>query len=841
MLHSSRCIRSWYVIPLSGSNPLELTAAADLLEDKVLAIGPSGPIVATGLSQSFPVDAKPYRCAYVLDTVERATTAFAQRDSSFLVRGQASLAPAGVVFMFPGVGEQYVGMAEGLYAAEPEFRDALDDCARILHDQEGIELLQMLYPVGRRSRSFEIEVVPGEIDLRALLGRQAPNADASGTTFAHLGLFAIEYSLAAWWISCGIRPAAMIGHSLGEYVAACISGVLSLSDALRVVVARAQLIERVKPGAMLAVAMDASDLAALIPRGVSISAINAKGLCVVSGTREQLAELQGDLLARGVVQRPVNATHAFHSSLMEPIRHDLERVFKEVQLNPPSLPYVSNLTGDWISVEEATDPRYWARHSCEAVRFAPGIEAVHRRGLRHYIETGPGHTLASFVHQQLGKDARGNLCIVTSLPGAQEHAPDEFVAARSQAELWCAGVHTSWNGCPAPETQGMSDTGSGDNCSKSDRDAARHGCREVLDDEPMDQLETFVAALWCQTLGVEEVKRNDNFFRLGGNSLVGMRLLARLRGELAVDCSIRMLFQYPVFDSFTLAVERALAAEPSGSNPESDEKPCIEVTATQIVLSNGLAVHQLNRAETNHFYHDIFEERVYERNGIVISPHAVIFDVGANIGLFSLYANSRSHGARIYAFEPAPPVFELLKMNLAPLGSSARLFNVGIGGSRGILDLTYYPLSTGMSSFYANEAEERAVLATIIENQQAQGIDAMDNILASAADLLDLRFTSKSFSCPIRTLSDVIEEFAVERIDLLKIDVQKSEVAVLDGIEAQHWPRIRQVVIETHDIGGRVSATSQHLQRVGFSVTVQQDPLYEGSNIYNLYAIRSII
>lgn len=225
-----------------------------------------------------------------------------------------------------------------------------------------------------------------------------------------------------------------------------------------------------------------------------------------------------------------------------------------------------------------------------------------------------------------------------------------------------------------------------------------------------------------------------------------------------------------------------------------------------------MAIRHFNQVETDHFYHDIFEEKVYHSHGIALPDDAVIFDVGANIGLFSLYASQHCKRLSLYAFEPAPAVYALLQDNLRSNGVTAQLFNAGVADCTGTQRLTFYPNSTGMSSFHANRAEEKDVLHAIMQNQLQQGMDGMQEVMAFADQILEERFRGIEFECPMLTVSDVMRRQGLDRVDLLKIDVQKSEMEVLQGIETSHWQAIRQIVIEVHDLDGRV-AQVEHMLR----------------------------
>lgn len=259
----------------------------------------------------------------------------------------------------------------------------------------------------------------------------------------------------------------------------------------------------------------------------------------------------------------------------------------------------------------------------------------------------------------------------------------------------------------------------------------------------------------------------------------------------------------------------------------------------RLSLPNGLEIACQTTSEARYFYEDIFVKRIYVRHGIDLSDAECVFDVGANIGLFTLFALRFSPRARVYAFEPAPALFEILRHNTAGHGEAVRLFHCGVSRRSGRGTLTFYLSSSGMSSFYGDPDEEREALRSIFENQRRQGVEGVEEVLEHADDLLAERLRNKTFDVELLPLSQVIRDEGVERIDLLKIDVQKSEEDVLAGIEPADWPKIRQVVVEVHDVAGRVERLREVLEERGFTVVADQDVHYESSPIWNLYAARS--
>ena len=353
-----------------------------------------------------------------------------------------------VAFLLPGLGEQYPGMGLGLYRAEPAFREAIDRCAEILAPLLGLDLRQVLYPGGAEAEVVSDVVGEAGPDLRRLLHRAGDPAPAAvrlqSTELAHPAMFAVEYALARLWMEWGIRPQALLGHSLGEYVAACLAGVFSLEDALRLVAERARLIAALPAGAMLAVPLSESELRPLLSQGLSLAAVNGPRLCVAAGAPGAVAGLERELAGPGIPATRVATSHAFHSSLMEPLATSLTGLLRNMARHPPAIPYLSNVTGGWITAAQATDPAYWAEHLCRTVRFEPALRELLRDPARVLLEVGPGQSLGSFVRQHADCDA--GRVVLPSLPAAAYRETDEPFLLRSLGRLWLAGVEPDWEG-----------------------------------------------------------------------------------------------------------------------------------------------------------------------------------------------------------------------------------------------------------------------------------------------------------------------------------------------------------------------------------------------------------
>ena len=290
------------------------------------------------------------------------------------------------------------------------------------------------------------------------------------------------------------------------------------------------------------------------------------------------------------------------------------------------------------------------------------------------------------------------------------------------------------------------------------------------------------------------------------------------------------------------AVGRAPGAPaPVASAPESGSlfRPRRQVDGPPLVrLPNGLEVAFQSVTEVEHFYHDIFEAGCYLRHGIRLEPAAHGVDAGANVGMFTLFAGVSCAAARILSIEPAPPLVRLLGWNVRAHRVPATIVNCGVGREATEASFTFYPHSSGMSSFQANVAEEADVLRQMLRNG-AGGSDVATATWRDTPDeLLAARFVAETFTCQLRPLSALIAEHGLDHIDLLKIDVQKSEADVLAGIDAEHWPRIEQIVLEVHDIDDRLRQVTELLAERGFHVAVEQDELLRGSVLFVVFATR---
>lgn len=706
-------------------------------------------------------------------------------------------APRELALLFPGLGDHHLNMAHGLYRDLPDFAATVDHCAEVLRPELGLDIRDVLF-TGETPAE-------GGLDLRALLGRAERPAptELDRTSVAQPALFTIEYALAALWQRWGAKPEVMLGYSLGEYVAACLAGVLTLDESLLLVARRAKLIETLPAGAMLAVTMPEADLVPLLTGDLALSAVNGPEFCVAAGPVDQVEALAARLSAAGVVTRPVRSGHAFHTPMMAPIAGEVTEIARGLHPRAPRIPYYSNVTGELVTEADVLDPGYWARHLTSPVRFAEGLRGV--SGDRVLLEAGPGQTLSSMATALRGGDSS---LVVASMRHSLDAQDDTAVLLKALGRLWVADVDLDWSSLP---------------CAEPPAAGTRTGTAPGAEPEPESATEAGLRELWAKLLSTQDIPRDVSFFDVGGNSMTAARLALRIQRRFGVELSLRQIYTSP-----SIAAQAALV--------DGREAPAEAVRATTgrnlLTLPNGLVVSQQNEAETRHFYHDIFDNRGYASHGITIPDGATVVDVGGNIGLFTLFAHTEAKNVRIFTFEPAPPMFEHLKLNVERHGVDATLINAGAADQEGTAEFTFYPRSSGMSSFHADTEEERHNLEAIIGNQGTGDGQNLD-------ELLEVRLEAVPFTATLRTVSSVIREHGITTIDLMKIDVQKAELGVIGGIDDEHWPIIRQIVLEVHDgTDGRVAMLSELLAGKGFRVLAVQDELYRGTDINNLYAIR---
>jgi acyl transferase domain-containing protein/acyl carrier protein len=416
--------RPWYLLPLSARTESALAATGQRLSTFLQA------------ASSVELDDVAY-------TLQIGRAAFARRkallchDRESALLALQSLADGKeafpqqngdepqVVFLFSGQGTQYVGMGRDLYTSAVLFQEVVDQCAEILQPLLGKDIRQILFPADS--------------------GKKVAEQLLLETQWAQPALFVLEYALAKFMIALGVTPKACIGHSLGEYVAACIAGVFSLEDGLRIIAARARCMQAMEKGAMLAVSVAPDKLPDICAERVAVASVNTKYTCVLSGTFADIDGVEELLVRHDIAVKRLHTSHAFHSEMMIPAAEEFVREIDSIEFVPPSIPVISNVTGTWLSDEQATDTGYWGKHLLSTVRFADGLDTLYAQELYVAVELGPGRTLASFTRTHTANTRRPVVC--TTVPHVRTAKEDgRYVFPTCLADLWEAGVEIDWHG-----------------------------------------------------------------------------------------------------------------------------------------------------------------------------------------------------------------------------------------------------------------------------------------------------------------------------------------------------------------------------------------------------------
>lgn len=377
-----------------------------------------------------------------------------------------------VIFLFPGQGSQYIQMAANLYRGELLFREQVDRCAALLAPDLGMELRRLIYPQNESAQEAAQRLTQ--------------------TAITQPALFVIEYALARLWMAWGIQPQAMLGHSIGEYVAACLAGVFSLEDALSLVAARGQMMQQLPPGAMMSVSLAEAELLPLLDPRISLAAINTPDRCVVAGPIPLVKDLEQQLTGREVSCRLLHTSHAFHSSMMSPLEEPFAERVSKVELRPPQIPYLSNVTGTWITAGEAQNPAYWARHLVQPVRFADCVQELWRTPERIWLEVGPGRSLGSLALEHPASKQTTDRRVFASLPASYEKGSDHAFLLSTLGNLWLSGSELNWQALHAQEQR----------------------LRVSLPTYPFERLRYWLAADSRQSAGEgEETERRDSSVR----------------------------------------------------------------------------------------------------------------------------------------------------------------------------------------------------------------------------------------------------------------------------------------------------------------------------------------
>ncbi|MGE2716625.1 type I polyketide synthase [Mycolicibacterium litorale] len=462
-----------------------------------------------------------------------------------------------LVFLFPGQGAQHPEMARGLYDAEPVFAAAFDECAAGFSSELGVNLHDEIFG--------------------------AAGADLERTDRAQPALFTVEYALGQLISSYGVQAAAYAGHSIGEYAAATLAGVFDLPTAITVVSARARLMHASAPGAMVALGVGPDEVAPHLFEGLDLAAVNDPASCVVSGSPEDIRTFSNNLRKQGVVARRVRTSHAFHSGLMDPVVPQFADVLAGVQLQPPRIPLLSNVTGTWLTDTEATDPAVWARQIRATVRFADELDVALAHPRRVLVEVGPGGTLTGSAvrHPTWGDGHRAVRLMRHQVQKRDDR--DAFLLALGQ--LWAAGVDVDWSRLSGGEPRRVTLPGypfarekhwvepahdpGRDRPSGSGAPAANEPVREKVAAHNGHTVEEKLQQVWRDCLGVPSIDPEQNFFEIGGDSLIAIGIAMNATNQ-GLELTPQDLYEHPTVSALAAAVTARSAAGGLTELPPSD-------------------------------------------------------------------------------------------------------------------------------------------------------------------------------------------------------------------------------------------------------------------------------
>lgn len=481
-----------------------------------------------------------YRSAVVADSIEGIINSYKDKDYTYVTGKREEKQQ--YVLMFPGVGEEYEGVARKLYEGIPQFKEILDDCRNIVMKKFQLNIYDYLLEEPKSKERQKLAIC-----------------------YTYVMVFSFEYALAKTLEQMGLEADNYIGYSIGEYVAATLAGVFALPDVLELMYQRGSLIDGLGEGAMISVIYPADKINELLNEKLFLAAIEAPNICVVSGDCEEVEQLKNKLITDGIAVKQIPTNRAFHSYQMQPIVAAYKEIVDKVKKNTPTKPFISNVTGDYITEEEATSSDYWSGHLVHTVQYAKGIKTL-LEGNVVLVEVGVGNSLSVFAMQQSAK-LRGKT--VQLIPTSFSKAEHVSYFTAGLAKLWCLGTDILWekeeDEEPYPKIsaptypfqktkywlQPKSNTIFGGflaNVSTTDESERVELQRDSIQDsyeEAKTETQIELEKIWENVLGISKIGINDNFFEIGGNSLLAVNILYAVKRAFQIEIKMETFMQNP--------------------------------------------------------------------------------------------------------------------------------------------------------------------------------------------------------------------------------------------------------------------------------------------------------
>ena len=555
--------KKWHILPLSARSGNALENAAKNLSEFLK--GENVPDIAD-IAHTLQVGRRVFshRRVVVCRTVNDAADALVSNVAGRGVSGKVSGQQVSVVFIFSGQGSQFVNMSKRLYESEPIYRERVDYCCGKLAPLLGIDLRTILFPQD--------------------CDRESAANFLSQTLYTQPALFVLEYCLAGLFMSWGIQPQAMIGHSVGEYAAACLSGVFGLDDALRLIVERAKIMQEQPSGVMLSISASEEQIKEYLEPGAEIALMNGPELFVVGGTAEIIDSLDKKLTLKNILHSRLRTSHAFHTALMDGAVEPFAGCVSQITRHAPTIPFISNVSGSWITPEMACDPAYWSSHLRRVVRFSSGMEellAAYPRAL--FVEIGPGNTLC--VLSALHVTSERPVATIQTLPHALQKRDDEEMFLSALGRLWASGASIDWTKTYGSEPrrrvslptypferkrfwieppEGAKDADRTQLASyEEESDAIKVAVKAPTQPRvgeahsrpdlpnaytpPTTAVETHLVELWQRILGIEPIGILDNFFEMGGHSLLAVQIFNEIYEKYNARLPLAALIEHDPF------------------------------------------------------------------------------------------------------------------------------------------------------------------------------------------------------------------------------------------------------------------------------------------------------